>query len=48
VRTNLAGIEDEALTRPMLDELAALEEQYQQYELQLRQALQERANLTLL
>jgi formiminotetrahydrofolate cyclodeaminase len=48
VRTNLAGIEDEALKRPMLDELAALEAQYQQYEQQLRQALQERANLTLL
>jgi glutamate formiminotransferase / formiminotetrahydrofolate cyclodeaminase len=48
VRTNLAGIEDEALKRPMLDELAALEAEYQQFELQLRQALQERANLTLL
>jgi glutamate formiminotransferase / formiminotetrahydrofolate cyclodeaminase len=48
VRTNLAGIDDETLARPMLDELAQLEDQYREHEVVLRQVLQERANLSLL
>jgi glutamate formiminotransferase / formiminotetrahydrofolate cyclodeaminase len=48
VRTNLSGIDDEGLTRPMLDELAALETQLNNLEGDLRLALQERANLTLM
>jgi glutamate formiminotransferase / formiminotetrahydrofolate cyclodeaminase len=48
VRTNLSGIEDESFTRPLLDELAQIEDRYRQHEVMLRQALQERAGLSLL
>jgi glutamate formiminotransferase / formiminotetrahydrofolate cyclodeaminase len=48
VRTNLSGIANESLTRPMLEELAQIEEQYRQHEVMLRQALQDRAGLSLL
>jgi glutamate formiminotransferase / formiminotetrahydrofolate cyclodeaminase len=48
VRTNLSGIDDEGLTKPMLDELAELETRLHELEQNLRQALQERANLALM
>jgi glutamate formiminotransferase / formiminotetrahydrofolate cyclodeaminase len=48
VRTNLSGIQDETLTRPMLEELDRIEAQFLQHEEALRQALHDRAGLTLL
>lgn len=45
VRINLNGLEDAALAQPLLDELAALEEQAAAVEAQLKPVMKERANL---